>query len=165
MATMQQEFGPTQLRLVTSIARHLCRERRGYGFEDMVGYGAVGLLEAGQRYRPGQVGFSTFAYHRIRGAILDGRRKARWYHKGPGFIPTKPMRKKHEPRYQTTTETRADLAQLRGALPARERRILELVWLEGYQMVEVARAWGLSKSWLSRIHDRALRHAQELAAA
>ncbi len=40
--------------------------------EDLEAYGVVGLLEALQRYDPSQgVRFETFAWHRIRGAVLD----------------------------------------------------------------------------------------------
>lgn len=44
-------------------------------YEDLVGYGQVGLMEARKRFDPGRgLQFSTFAYYRIRGAILDGIR-------------------------------------------------------------------------------------------
>lgn len=44
--------------------------------EDLVQYGFVGLMEAQRRFNPERgVKFSTFAYYRIRGAMLDGLRK------------------------------------------------------------------------------------------
>ncbi|MCS7235323.1 MAG: FliA/WhiG family RNA polymerase sigma factor [Armatimonadota bacterium] len=52
-------------RLAANLPPHVSRE-------DLEGYGVVGLLEALQRYDPSQgVRFETFAWHRIRGAILD----------------------------------------------------------------------------------------------
>lgn len=44
--------------------------------DELVSYGAAGLLEAAERYddRHG-VTFSTFAYYRVRGAIFDGLRQ------------------------------------------------------------------------------------------
>ncbi len=46
--------------------------------EDLISYGQVGLIEAIDRFRP-ETGyrFSTFAYYRIRGAVLDGLCKLR----------------------------------------------------------------------------------------
>lgn len=56
--------------------------------DDLLGYGYVGLAEAAKAFddRRG-IEFSTFAYYRIRGAILDGLSKMSWfsaanYHKG-----------------------------------------------------------------------------------
>jgi RNA polymerase sigma factor for flagellar operon FliA len=44
--------------------------------EDLVAFGFHGLLEAKQRFDPTRgVQFQTFAYYRVRGAILDGVRK------------------------------------------------------------------------------------------
>lgn len=47
--------------------------------EDIIGYGQVGLLQAAQSYRAEyEVSFQTFAYYRIRGAMLDGLGKMAW---------------------------------------------------------------------------------------
>lgn len=44
-------------------------------FEDLVGYGVVGLVEALKDFDPAKkVKFSTFAFYRVRGAMLDGLR-------------------------------------------------------------------------------------------
>jgi len=48
-------------------------------FEDLVGFGTQGLIEAAQRYQPERgASFATFAYYRIRGAIYDGLRSYGW---------------------------------------------------------------------------------------
>lgn len=46
---------------------------RAVPLEDLIGYGQIGLIEAIDRFQP-ETGyqFSTYAYYRIRGAILDG---------------------------------------------------------------------------------------------
>jgi len=45
------------------------------GMEDLVSFGAIGLLEAFDRYDPGRnILFSTFAEYRIRGAMMDALR-------------------------------------------------------------------------------------------
>ncbi len=53
---------------------------RAIDFDDLVGYGSKGLIEAAERFDPAQgVVFTTFAYYRIRGAMLDGVRTMGWY--------------------------------------------------------------------------------------
>lgn len=62
--------------LVRAIAADTIRGKpRTILFEDLVGYGMVGLCEAAQRFDPSQgTKFSTYAYRRIQGSILDGLR-------------------------------------------------------------------------------------------
>ncbi|HHY97487.1 MAG TPA: FliA/WhiG family RNA polymerase sigma factor [Firmicutes bacterium] len=48
-------------------------------YDDLVGYGMLGLLDAIDRFQPDKgVKFETFAFMRIRGAILDGIRGNDW---------------------------------------------------------------------------------------
>ncbi len=50
-----------------------------YEFDDLVGYGMVGLAEAAHGYVPSKGSkFSTFAFFRIRGAIYDGISESSW---------------------------------------------------------------------------------------
>jgi RNA polymerase sigma factor FliA len=69
------------LSLVQAIAGKLKRTLgRSIDFDDLVGYGHRGLIEAAERFDPQQgVTFTTFAYYRIRGAMLDGMRTMGWY--------------------------------------------------------------------------------------
>jgi RNA polymerase sigma factor for flagellar operon FliA len=69
------------LPLVQAIARKLKRQITArIDFDDMVGYGSKGLIEAAERFDPRHgVAFTTFAYYRIRGAMLDGLRTMGWY--------------------------------------------------------------------------------------
>ena len=47
--------------------------------EDIIGYGQIGLMQAAKAYRADyQTSFQTFAYYRIRGAMLDGLGKMAW---------------------------------------------------------------------------------------
>jgi RNA polymerase sigma factor for flagellar operon FliA len=67
--------------LVPAIAGKLKRTiGRSIEFDDLVGYGHKGLIEAAERF-DGRAGvtFTTFAYYRIRGAMLDGMRTMGWY--------------------------------------------------------------------------------------
>jgi RNA polymerase sigma factor for flagellar operon FliA len=69
------------LALVQAIARKLKKTLGTRAeYDDLVAYGAKGLVEAAERFdaRPG-VAFTTFAYYRIRGAMFDGLRTMGWY--------------------------------------------------------------------------------------
>jgi RNA polymerase sigma factor (sigma-70 family) len=62
---------------VLKIAREIA-ESVGFHVEidDLVGWGHMGLIEAADRFDPARgVTFRTFAHRRIRGAMLDGMRK------------------------------------------------------------------------------------------
>jgi RNA polymerase sigma factor for flagellar operon FliA len=69
------------LPLVQSIARKLKAQITArIDYDDLIGYGSKGLIEAAERFDPKHgVAFTTFAYYRIRGAMLDGLRTMGWY--------------------------------------------------------------------------------------
>ena len=49
------------------------------GYEDLVGWGVIGLIEAVEKFDPGRgVKFETYATTRIKGAMADGMREADW---------------------------------------------------------------------------------------
>lgn len=51
--------------------------------DDLMGYGMIGLLGAADAFDPGRgLAFSTFAYSRVRGAILDELRRADFLPRG-----------------------------------------------------------------------------------
>lgn len=51
--------------------------------EDLVAYGQVGLAEAARDFDSGRGGqFTTYAWYRVRGAILDGLSRMRWFNRG-----------------------------------------------------------------------------------
>lgn len=71
--------------LVRSLALNIMRRMpQRVDLEDLIAYGQVGLAEAAESFDPQRGGrFSTFAYHRIRGAIYDGASKMSWFGRGP----------------------------------------------------------------------------------
>lgn len=55
----------------------------GLSQDDLLSFGAMGLLDAIDRYDPSRgVSFNTFAFSRIRGAILDELRRYDWLSRG-----------------------------------------------------------------------------------
>jgi RNA polymerase sigma factor for flagellar operon FliA len=81
MAADRDRLVEQHLSLVQAIAAKLKRSLgRSIDYDDLVGYGTKGLLEAATRFDPTQgATFTTFAYYRIRGAMLDGLRTMGWY--------------------------------------------------------------------------------------
>jgi RNA polymerase sigma factor for flagellar operon FliA len=71
------EFIEQHERMVHGLANRLRRELSLRGdLDDLIAFGFGGLLEARHRFDPARgVRFQTFAYHRVRGAMLDGVRK------------------------------------------------------------------------------------------
>ena len=68
------------LHLVTAIAAHVRRSVSVHiELDDLVHAGTMGLFDAASKYREEkEVAFSTYAKHRIRGAILDSLRQLDW---------------------------------------------------------------------------------------
>jgi len=66
--------------LVRAIARGIHRSFPSYiDLDDLIGYGQLGLAQAARDFDSGRgIQFSTFAYYRIRGAILDGANQMNW---------------------------------------------------------------------------------------
>ncbi|MBU1070135.1 sigma-70 family RNA polymerase sigma factor [Myxococcota bacterium] len=82
-ARFQQELVAGNLDLVRKIAGEIHRlVHRRIEIDELINMGTVGLIESARRYDP-QRGFqfSTFAYYRIKGAILDGVRR-QWFQIG-----------------------------------------------------------------------------------
>ena len=64
------------LSIVDQVARRFARSLRGsVEFDDLVGYGRVGLLAAARRFDPDRgIPFEAYATFRVRGAVLDAIR-------------------------------------------------------------------------------------------
>ncbi len=186
--------------------------RHQYGIvgqdEDLEAAGFRGLVEAHHRYDPARgTQLSTFAYYRVRGAILDEVRRMahlpRRLHArlkaaqvADGFAEDIAERRKQSggtsaadaqrdlreyaklfassfatdavatgdeptddgsPEEQLLRqERRALLIERIDALPSRERTLIRGVYFEDREMQAVAADLGVSKSWASRLHARAL---------
>ena len=148
-------------KMLRGYVRQLQRQRLWLSYQDSYADAQLGLLEALARFRPERgVKFATFAQYRIRGAMLDGQRKASWYHRGVGFIETRSLRKSHEQQEEGNIEARVDVVMLLEKLPEREAMVLALCYLAGWPRIEVAKLLGISKSWVCRLEQRALLHCR-----
>jgi RNA polymerase sigma factor for flagellar operon FliA len=201
------------LDLVRSIAGKVRRSLgRNLDLDELVAYGAKGLVEAASRFDSRQgVAFSTFAYYRIRGAMLDGLRSMGWYSRGDlaryraeeranEYLRERAERESAAPAGQAgnAVETLAEIAEILNGvatvhitsleaaggvtderlpppdqqlerlhlqararramekLPEKERRLLQLHYFEDRNLEVASAELGLSKSWGSRLHARAV---------
>jgi len=203
--------------LVERVVRRLQRELDlSCDVGDLRAWGHQGLLEAKGRFDATRgVRFTTFAYYRVRGAVLDGVRKQGWlkrraYAKLKAFeagdalgsqladaeaqSPSSTLAARAaqledvlgkisaaymlsavgqgEEDTPDTPEALMTSAQTRGVvkqglttLPERERQLLEAVYFEGVTIEEAGSRLGLSKSWASRMHAKALERMRKSLAA
>ena len=209
---------------VRSLARKLRDHVPMVEFDDLVGFGMQGLIEAAQRFddRHG-VAFTTFAYYRVRGSMFDGLRSMGWLPRGEyarlrmeerasSYAQNLASRSEEtappagqeggvEQRVReistalssvatifVTLLAREDEQQLsddRAApheqlerhqlaervrkairkLPDKERRLLDLYYFQDQTLEQAGAAMGLSKSWTSRLHARAIALLREILEA
>jgi len=194
--------------LVERVVRRLVSELDlSCDIQDLRGYGFQGLLEAKERFDPDRgVRFSTFAYYRVRGAVLDGVRKQGWL-KRRAYAKLKAIeaadsvseasgeanaqrplesvasraaaiddvlnkvsaaymlaavgqdRQEDErtpERMLAEAEEQSSVKRGLHKLPEKERSLLEAVYFDGATIEQAGERLGLSKSWASRLHGKAL---------
>jgi RNA polymerase sigma factor for flagellar operon FliA len=149
--------------------------------EDLVGYGAKGLVEAAARFDGARgIPFVAFARHRVRGAILDGIRTEHWLGRrayerlqsdpttgdvqfvelservdAPGDARWNGRHMAQLPCTEDDSLERLVAAEI-DRLPERERRLIELCYYKGKTLEQAAAEMGFLRSWASRLHTRAL---------
>lgn len=139
--------------LVKAIAGKVKKKSPRYiEFEDLVGYGMVGLMEACNRYDEAKGKFVTFAYHRIRGAMLDYVMKQR--EEAENCSPVGEVNDAAIDEPEDLTEEMALLQKALATLPQRER---ELLLAERGNKERTHLAYGISRSWSSRLKADATR--------
>lgn len=143
--------------------------------DDLVAFGFLGLIEAAERFDPERgVLFSTFAYPRIRGAMLNGMARMATYPRqgrpreapvgedGELLRQPAPTVRSMDPASPvaqlSAAEARVRLAMLVGQMPDQMRELIRLVYVAGMTIKDAGDQMNLSKSWASRVHARALAH-------
>jgi RNA polymerase sigma factor for flagellar operon FliA len=157
---------------------------RGAPLDELIALGNFGLVEAAERFNPQYgVKFSTFAWPRVRGAIVDGLRSTGPYRRGEvaafraavandvlAPTPASVVLQASEPaevpvpRAEEEIDLRRQLPRLARALeqlPERERAVAHLHYFEGLQLSDVAARLDLSRSYVTRLHQRALQLLQD----
>lgn len=144
--------------------------------QDLIQYGMIGLLEASRRYDPSfGVSFRTFSYTRIHGAIYDALRSPGVSLMNRRTYQNAKRQDQHPVILQPVLPTTltANLAEQLDANLDKQRLTAKLqAALEGLSHVsksiilqhyylhaslsDIAISMGTSKSWLSRLHAKAL---------
>lgn len=193
--------------LVKAIASDIKRRYRlRVDLDELEAAGLEGLVQAESAFDPGRnASFHTFAYYRVRGAIIDNCRRLglmrRVYKKKARFEAAAnavmEVQTEHLPagrdaatnsvwlaqtfdalavsftlatepeRVQSATaspESKAEVAQLTRRLGAAldrltddEQSVIRRYYLADERMTHIAEAMGMSPSWVSRVHRRALK--------
>jgi RNA polymerase sigma factor FliA len=194
---------------VHAIAENLRKSLRiRVDIEDLVSYGIEGLLRAHQGFDKNyNTTFTSYAYYRIRGTILDGCRREGWMKRSRAKNKVARAAGANEYMQEASGNTslpetfsealgqvaeivedtmvivlleEATLAQVCTVQPPQENNVhrkeaqtlvqeaaekldeeeLDVIsrfYLRDESMVDIARSRGVSKSWISRIHSRAIR--------
>lgn len=170
------------LKVVHHIANRMARRAAPYlEVDELVSIGTEALLLASNRFDETRaVSFGSFAYLRVRGAMIEGLG-----HAGPGTRGR--MRKRRDrphaggaaPTIYAYDDTRhagiaADelseqlhgaidvsrlgpaIAEALAALDDMDRAFIERHYFHGESLLDIGRDLGVSKSWASRVHARAL---------
>jgi len=186
--------------------------------EDLVGFAYEGLLEARLRFDPSRsVQFTSFAYYRVRGAVIDGVRSMAYMPRrayarllaseaidheaesagqaqavsGAAHSAESSLRAidgilgrvaaaytiaagAEDQEEQTGTDPEQELldaehttriARALSQLDEEDRTLLRGHYIDGHSFNDMAVKMGLSKSWISRMHTRALNNMRALLTA
>jgi len=134
--------------------------------DELLQWGAIGMLEATKRYdRSLGVDFQAFAARRIRGAMIDGLRREGALRRGEAVFDAETV---DSAAYSAGTSPEDPLAQLMRAdnrtvivaalkeLPQLEFRVLSLHYYNEMNNREIAAILAISEGYASRIRKRAL---------
>jgi len=169
------------LPLVRALARRIAPSARPFlELGDLLSIGTEALLVASRRFdRNRNVAFGSFAYRRVRGAMIEGlgaagphSRGRRRRRAGRPERRALPVLCEYDDRRQagagcrelaTMLAERIDDHRLAGrldealaALDERERDLVRRHYFEGEPVQDIARDLGISRAWASRLHARAL---------
>lgn len=153
------------LKLVHYIVRKFEKDASSQTYQDLYSEGVTGLIEAAQRYVPGRAKFTTYAYTRVNGAILNYLRLRSTLLRVPKSATDNGVRinisslsAKEDAAQQQVDLPIVEqcfsfvelLEDIKNALTEQEFRIVMLKY-EGYAQIEISKFLNLSENSISRI--------------
>jgi RNA polymerase sigma factor (sigma-70 family) len=156
------------LPLVRYVASRLCPPASAIEVDDLISAGTIGLIEAADRYDPKRgVPFGSFAYSRIKGAVIDELSRLGVQGAGRSATPDAtlsleaPFHHRPDATLMDVTvdpsvpepQSSAELSELLAAirdLPDRYREMLGLS-LAGHSGTDIADLYGCSQTLVSQI--------------
>lgn len=156
-------------RLIENYQLLVCREAMKYRVQeavllDLIQEGMVGLMEAAETYRPDRgVAFSLYAVHRVRGRMLDflGMGKKEYpceaaVMEDPAAVPSVVgPDTAFENADRSLLHEEVDRAMRR--LPAREKDVIQKVFLEEASAAETADMLSVSTAYVYRLEKKGIR--------
>jgi RNA polymerase sigma factor FliA len=153
--------------------------------DDLIGYGYLGLIDAASKFDSGmKVKFATYAYIRVNGAISDGLRNDHIVPRMEGLTHKQTITNKKAivrteciateqlddvvGQYKSVEDESEEgflhsaLHEAIDKLPPTERFIITYCDLKGIPQYEAAVILGLSYTWVSFLHVRALKKLRHL---
>ncbi len=134
--------------------------------EELLQWGAIGMMEASQRFDPRHgVAFQVFASRRIKGAMIDGLRREGSRRRGEATFDEETVENAAHagasgPEDPLALLTRMDnrvlLVEALNTLPQIEYRILALHFYDELNNREIASVLDISEGYASRLRKRAL---------
>lgn len=155
------------LNLVRAISWNVAqRLPRSVSTDDLASAGTLGLIAAADRFDSSRgLAFSTYARHRIMGAILDFlrtedplSRSARRAECGgaPVTVSLDQLTTPPAAHLGPRIEDRVDVGNARKCLSPRENRVISLLYDQDWPAREVAKLLGVNESRISQIKHRAV---------
>ncbi len=155
--------------MVHALARRAHLKSRTFEYDELYHYGIIGLLAAHNTFDPARgVLFSSYAYYRIHGAIIDGIRSMGYLKRGPRngeetpvhvTLPKSLVANDDVDQLDRTIaqdlldKTRAALK----LLPRGDRNVLNLHYFHDLDLQQTGIKLGIKKSWTSRRHAKAVK--------
>ena len=144
------------LRLVYGIANKVALHWKLVEYDDLVGWGMLGLVKASERWVPSRgVTFATYASYRIRGQMMDAVEKELRMTERRGPMPNMerlPDKRAAVPVMLAQGEVAALLAQL----SPRNASIMSMIYLDGLTLRATAEVVGVTESRICQIRKAAI---------
>ena len=144
------------LRLVYHIANKVALHWKLVEYEDLVGWGMLGLVKASERWTPARdCTFATYATYRIRGQMMDAIEKELRMTRRRGSMPNM----EHLPDKRAASDAvlaRDEVASLLAYLSPRNASIMAMIYIDGLTLRETAEIVGLTESRICQIRQASI---------
>ena len=131
--------------------------------QDLIQEGMLALINSVDRFEYERgIKFSTFAWHRIRGQMIN--MLARSENKAPVPIPDEIISNWMAPVYDEDNEIWMCVEESIKKLPKRESEIISAIFKDGKEPKEIASELGLDISHVYRLRRNAVAHLKEIYA-
>ena len=131
--------------------------------QDLIQEGMIALINSVDRFEHKRgVKFSTFAWHRIRGQMINMIERGE--HKAPTPISDEIIERWMTPIYDEDHEIWMCVEESISRLPKRESEIISAIFMDGKEPKEIACELGLDISHIYRLRRSAVAHLKEIFA-